>query len=119
MSEDIIEHDEPIHDWFELTYANYLVLPRSVLQSAPVWWQKKFVQLLEELHPMFGDIPQSGKYEVHLRGEDGRYKEDDLADYERGRRRIPMDKTVIEFAEFLRNIGPNRISRFHARGICK
>lgn len=119
MTEDITEHEEPIHDWFGLSYAHYLVLPRSVLQSAPVVWQKNFVRCLEELHIMFGDIPQSGKYEVHLRGGPGRYKEDDLADYERGRRRVPMDKTVIELAEFLRNIGPSRISRFHARGICK
>jgi hypothetical protein len=40
---------EPIHSWFGLTYANYLVIQRSVLQSMPLKWQNKFVECLEEL----------------------------------------------------------------------
>lgn len=32
------EEPEPIHLWFNLTYANYLCLPRSVLQSMPQEW---------------------------------------------------------------------------------
>lgn len=47
---------EAIHAWFGLTYANYLVLPRSVLQSMPDEWQKRFVEQLEELHRAFGDL---------------------------------------------------------------
>jgi hypothetical protein len=46
----MIEKDpEPIHGWFGLTYSSYLVLPRTVLQSMPVEWQERFVDLLEEL----------------------------------------------------------------------
>ena len=39
--------ESPIHWYFGLSYANYLVLPRSVLQSMPIKWQEDFVKLLE------------------------------------------------------------------------
>lgn len=39
----------PIHGWFELSYANYLVVPRARLQSMPVEWQERMVACLEEL----------------------------------------------------------------------
>ena len=45
---------EPIHEWFELSYSNYLVIPRSVLQSMPVEWQDRFVAALEEMGKAFG-----------------------------------------------------------------
>jgi len=32
---------EPLHNWFELTYAQYLTIPRSILQSMPVEWQRR------------------------------------------------------------------------------
>jgi hypothetical protein len=87
--------NEPIHGWFELSYAAYLVLPRSVLQSAPVEWQRKFVECLNELEEMFGDkVPMEGVYEVHLRSDRGVFIEDVYRDYERGRRVIPMTKKV-------------------------
>jgi len=38
-----------IHTWFSLSYASYLVIPRSVLQSMSEEWQYKFVELLDEL----------------------------------------------------------------------
>ncbi len=38
-----------IHQWFGLSYANYLTLPRSILQSMPEEWQKRFVECLYEL----------------------------------------------------------------------
>lgn len=50
------EDPEPIHLWFNLTYANYLVLPRSVLQSMPQPWQARFCTLLDELHELFGGL---------------------------------------------------------------
>lgn len=84
----IIFDEEIIHGWFGLSYASYLVLPRSILQSAPVEWQKKFVDCLEELGEMFGCVPKDGTYEVQLRNDDGRYMHDVFQDYERGRRRI-------------------------------
>lgn len=47
---------EPIHLWFSLSYANYLVLPRSVLQSMPQPWQARFCTLLDELQELFGGL---------------------------------------------------------------
>lgn len=53
------EHSEreAIHGWFGLTYANYLVLNRSVLQSMPDEWQSRFVGCLRELDEAFGHLP--------------------------------------------------------------
>jgi hypothetical protein len=50
--------DGPIHSWFGLTYANYLVLHRALLQSMPLRWQREFVNLLEELDAAY---PRSGR----------------------------------------------------------
>ena len=47
---------EPIHLWFNLTYANYLVVPRSVLQSMPQPWQARFCELLSEMGDAFGHL---------------------------------------------------------------
>lgn len=32
----IIKYESPIHYWFKLSYAQYLAIPRSVLQSMPI-----------------------------------------------------------------------------------
>lgn len=48
--------DGAIHEWFSLTYANYLILPRSVLQSMPLEWQDRFVSCLRELDRAFGHL---------------------------------------------------------------
>lgn len=45
-----------IHTWFNLTYANYLVLPRSVLQSMPAEWQERFTAALGELDDAYGHL---------------------------------------------------------------
>lgn len=47
---------ERIHGWFGLTYSNYLVLPRTLLQSMPDSWQDQFVTLLEELDDAYAHI---------------------------------------------------------------
>ena len=85
----LILNDEGIHQWFELSYASYLVLPRSVMQSAPPEWQRRFVACLNELEEMFGRVPERGIYSITLKGQDGFFIEDPLKDYERGRRVIP------------------------------
>lgn len=77
-----------IHLWFELTYAQYLTIPRSVLQSMPDEWQAQFVALLDELDETMDWRPQEGRYWVQLKDARGRYVADPLMDYERGRRRI-------------------------------
>ncbi|WP_327359811.1 hypothetical protein [Streptomyces sp. NBC_01304] len=58
-----IEH-EAIHRHFGLSYANYLVLPRALLQSMPDAWQSRFVGLLDELQEAFEHVPQAEEYDV-------------------------------------------------------
>jgi hypothetical protein len=48
--------DGPVHTWFGLTYANYLVLHRTLMQSMPLPWQERMVDCLEELHDAFGHL---------------------------------------------------------------
>jgi hypothetical protein len=86
---------EPIHTWFELSYCSYLVLPRSILQSAPVKLQRKIVDCLNELEELFGNVPENGHYEVYLKDEHNRYMHDGYMHYERGRRQIPFIKSPI------------------------
>jgi hypothetical protein len=85
---------ESIHMWFNLTYANYLVLNRSVLQSMPDEWQSRFVACLEELldtvHRSDVDFEFPSSYAVMPRGDDGRFFKDPVPHYNRGRTRIPL-----------------------------
>ncbi len=84
---EIIKED-PIHLWFELSYAQYLTVPRSVLQSMPHEWQERFVKCLEELDEKIDWRPEEGRYWVQLKDSKGRYVHDTLMDYQRGRRKI-------------------------------
>lgn len=70
-----------IHTWFELSYAQYLTIPRSVLQSMPEEWQYKFTELLEELDNTIDWRPKSGRYWVKLKDDQGRYVHDPLMEY--------------------------------------
>lgn len=90
MKEDIEIHKEPIHEWFELSYAQYLTIPRSVLQSMPKEWQTRFAKCLDELDESIDWRPKEGCYWVKLKDNKGKYIHDPLMDYERGRRRIPL-----------------------------
>lgn len=56
--------DGPIHTHFGLSYANYLTLPRTLLQSMPIGWQERFVACLDELATAFRHVPQAEAYEV-------------------------------------------------------
>lgn len=80
MSEPI--HDPPVHAWFGLTYANYLVMPRSLLQSMPHEWQAQLVALLWQwesmLHHAGHPLPD---YAVNTRGDGGRFALDYYANY--------------------------------------
>lgn len=57
--------DGPIQDWFELSYSNYQVLPRTLMQSMPTGWQERMVACLNELQDAFQHIDQADRYEVH------------------------------------------------------
>lgn len=88
-----LDSTEPVHEWFNLTYASYLVLPRSILQSCSVETQRALVRVLADIDREAGQgkisWPEDGQsVEVRLRGADGKLIVDDLADYQRGRRRL-------------------------------
>ena len=55
---------EAIHLHFSLSYANYLVLPRTLLQSMPDAFQARFVAMLDELHEAFRHVEQAKGYKV-------------------------------------------------------
>lgn len=93
----IIEESEGyIHEWFELTYASYLVLPRSVLQSLPPAIPKQLVDALNaiEEHLSPACLPPEGTYSVNLRDENGRFMRDPLCQYERGRRKVTKEELL-------------------------
>lgn len=79
---------EAIHSWFGLSYASYLVLPRSVLQSMPDEWQVKFVELVEQISDTLecDDLPN---YRVNAVDDKNKFTIDPYKNYERGRRVIP------------------------------
>jgi len=93
----VIYEDGAIHTWFELSYANYLTLPRAVLQSMPHEWQDKFVYLLNEIEAHLGiDWEPRGGYRVLALNEDGLEIQDEYSNYERGRRRLPVRRQHTE-----------------------
>ncbi|MEU3565757.1 hypothetical protein [Kitasatospora sp. NPDC006786] len=59
-----IPADEPVHEWFGLSYAAYLVLPRTLLQSMPAAWQQRLVACLRDLDTAFAHVPQAEAYDV-------------------------------------------------------
>jgi hypothetical protein len=61
---DLADDDEPIHGHFGLSYANYLVVNRTLLQSMPPEWQRPFVALLRELGAAYEHIETADRYEV-------------------------------------------------------
>lgn len=72
------ERCDLIHDWFGLTYASYLVLPRVLMQEMPAKWQEKMVILLNEAQDTW---EHDDNYTVQLKDKKGRFKKDPLADY--------------------------------------
>ncbi len=80
---------EDIHGYFGSTYASYLVLPRSVLQSMPDDWQADFVGLVRELESKCLEAGVTWSRScVKMRDRDGRFIHDPLAEYQRGRRDV-------------------------------
>ena len=81
MQEKFLDIDDPIDDWFELSYAQYLTIPRIVLESMPRDWQQKMSDLLFELDECIGWRPSEGRYWVQLRDAKGRIVHDPLMEY--------------------------------------
>jgi len=91
------EQTYDIHTYFSLSYANFLVLPRSVLQSMPDEWQRRFVGCLDELtrasHGSPDYEPPPG-YRVQPTDERGRmipWSAVKVPHYQRGRTRIRLN----------------------------
>lgn len=84
---------EAIHGYFELSYAQYLTLPRTALQSMPEEWQTRFVACLREFDKSFDWRPHGGnRFWVQMRSAVGKFLKlethDPFMDYKRGRRRV-------------------------------
>jgi len=75
---------EDLSAWFELSYAQFLTVPRVVMESMPDVWQKRMAQLLRELDEVFDWRPATGRYWVLLRLDGGRFAAAPLCDYRRG-----------------------------------
>lgn len=55
--------DQPersLNEWFALTYAQFVVMPRVIMQEMPDIWQNKMIQLLDELDETFDYFPANG-----------------------------------------------------------
>ena len=84
MKEYIYE-ESPIHIWFELSCAQFLTVPRLVLESMPMKWQKKMAKLLEEMDETFDWRPKEGRYWVRIKDDNGRFAHAPLNDYRHGK----------------------------------
>jgi hypothetical protein len=93
-SETVVDSLEPIHEWFNLSYASYLVIPRSILQSCTIPNQQALVKSLDAIYDectanMENHWPHEAEIKVKLKSVvTGKHVKDDLADYDRGRRRL-------------------------------
>lgn len=56
--------DGPIHGFFGLSYSNYLVLHRTLMQSMPVEWQERAVALFREYDDAFAHIEKTDYFDV-------------------------------------------------------
>lgn len=80
--------DEPmdVHEWFNLTYSNYMVLHRTLLQSMPEEWQYKFIELVREMNRAFDHIERADAYRVTpIDPTTGRFVREPVPHYNRGR----------------------------------
>lgn len=69
-----------VWDYFELSYAAYLILPRVFLCDMPEDWQERFCQLMYELETKFGDNKEIDSYTVLAR-KGSRFVKDPLRNY--------------------------------------
>lgn len=56
--------DGPVHTWFGLSYCNYQVLQRTLMQSMPTEWQERIVACLEELADAYSHLKLPEAYRV-------------------------------------------------------
>lgn len=73
--------ESPVNEWFELSYAQFLTVPRVVMESMPLKWQRQMAMLLSEMDETFDWRPKDGRYWVRLRDDQGRFAKPDLCEY--------------------------------------
>ncbi len=73
LEKEVLDDSEPVHTWFELSYAQFLTIPRIIMQSMPLGWQRDVVRLLREMDNTFDWRPKEGRWWVSLRGDNGKY----------------------------------------------
>lgn len=71
----------PIHAWFSFSHAQYLTIPRSVLQAMPHLWKEKFAKCLSELDKTIDWRPNKGRYWCRLKDRSGRFVRDKFMEY--------------------------------------
>lgn len=98
--------NDAVHTYFGLSYAAYLVVPRSLLQSMPDPWQSRFVRLMNELWDVYEN---DTAYTVQAKDENGKFTSDNLREYDRGRRYVVPGE---EQDKFWRS---TRTRRFHEK----
>lgn len=70
----------PMWNWFQLSYSSYLVLPRTLLCGMPEDWQRRMVDLLDEMRETYDSSQIRDNYTVQLRDR-GKFVKDPLCDY--------------------------------------
>lgn len=75
------ESNEPMRDWFGLSYSAYVVLPRVLLCGMPVEWQRQFVALLEQARETYDSSKINDDYTVLLKDDNNRFVKDPYRHY--------------------------------------
>lgn len=85
-SPDVIDATEPVSAWFELSYAQFLTVPRIFMERMPAAWQRRIVACLRELDAAFDWRPKAGNFWVTLRSDEGRFVplDPNICNYRRG-----------------------------------
>lgn len=81
MTQEQEYRESPVHFWFELSHAQYLTIPRSIMEAMPHEWQERMAKCLNELDETFEWRPKSGRYWVRLKDDNGKYSTDPLMQY--------------------------------------
>ena len=79
---------EAVTHFFSLSYANYYVLNRTVLEQMPGPWQEQFVGMLHDMQEAAerGGQTLHGCFRVQPVTEDGKYARDPIPHYRRAPR---------------------------------
>lgn len=60
-----------INQAFGLTYANFLVLPRTFLMDMPLEWQSNFTKLLEQYNESIENLSPDYEYSISISFKNG------------------------------------------------